>query len=161
MVKLLDKYPNIMKCLQGLKGLTEKEAEAYFEICSKKSVSVKEIEDIFVEIKASVSRSKAYTIVEKFKKVGLIFNLTNSSKKQVYKAIHPRSLLNELKQNLKDVDKEVTKLAESYETSDFEMKDPRASSRTLESESEISSVCNVLSKKGKLFIIHNKILFVK
>ena len=139
-----------------IKGLTEKEAEAYFEICSKKSVSVKEIEDIFVEIKASVSRSKAYTIVEKFKKVGLIFSINNSTKKQVYKAIHPRSLLNELRQNLKEIDTEITKLAESYETSDFEMKDPRESSRTLESESEISSICNALSKKGKLYIIHNK-----
>ena len=147
-------YPLITRCLQGLKGLTENEAEAFFIICSKKSVSVKDIQEIFVEIKTKMSRSKAYTTVSKFENAKLIFSVNNSNKKE-YKAIHPRAILDELKVSLKNIEKEITELEASYETSDFEEEDPRDTSKTLRSENEITTICNVLHKDCEITIIHN------
>lgn len=155
MIRLAKTYPLITQCLQGLKGLTEEEARAFFEICSRKSVTVKEVMKIFTAIKSEVSRSKAYTIVEKFENSGLIFADTSSKKKE-YKAIHPRTLLNILNSSLKKIEKEITELEESYETSDFEEADPRQISKTLHSENEIMTICNILNKDHDITIISDK-----
>jgi len=150
---LTEKYPNITKFLRGLKGLSEGESLAFFKICNRESVSVKEVMQIFLELKIKISRSRAYTIVEKFKQEGLIFPINTSSKGQRYKAVHPKALFNDLKDGLKDLDVEIGLLSESYEIKDFEIKDPRSLSKTLNSEREILSVCNSLCSEGDLLVV--------
>lgn len=150
---MTEKYPNITKFLRGLKGLSEGESLAFFKICNRESVSVKEVMQIFLELKIKISRSRAYTIVEKFKQEGLIFPINTSSKGQRYKAVHPKALFNDLKDGLKDLDVEIGLLSESYEIKDFEIKDPRSLSKTLNSEREILSVCNSLCSEGDLLVV--------
>jgi len=150
---LTEKYPNITKFLRGLKGLSEGESLAFFKICNRESVSVKEVMQIFLELKIKISRSRAYTIVEKFKQEGLIFPINTSSKGQRYKAVHPKALFNDLKDGLKDLDVEIGLLSESYEIKDFEIKDTRSLSKTLNSEREILSVCNSLCSEGDLLVV--------
>jgi sugar-specific transcriptional regulator TrmB len=149
-------YPRVIKFLRGLKGLTESEAKAFFEICTRESVSVKEVMKIFTDLKIDVSRTKAYSIVDKYRKEGLIFPISDSVKTQRFKAIHPKALFNELKTSLDKLDIEIAQLSESYEISDFEVKDPRKLSKTLNSEGEIISVCNVLCRDSELFVISNE-----
>lgn len=150
---MTEKYPNITKFLRGLKGLSEGESLAFFKICNRESVSVKEVMQIFLELKIKISRSRAYTIVEKFKQEGLIFPINTSSKGQRYKAVHPKALFNDLKDGLKDLDVEIGLLSESYEIKDFEIKDTRSLSKTLNSEREILSVCNSLCSEGDLLVV--------
>jgi sugar-specific transcriptional regulator TrmB len=54
-----------------------------------------------LDIKFKISRSRAYTIVEKFKREGLIFQISDSGKSQRYRAVHPKALFNDLKMVLK------------------------------------------------------------
>jgi sugar-specific transcriptional regulator TrmB len=152
-IHLTEKYPNIAKFLRGLKGLSEGESLAFFKICNRESVSVKEVMQIFLELKIKISRSRAYTIVEKFKREGLIFPISGSVKSQRYKAVHPKALFNDLKDGLKDLDVEIGLLSESYEIQNFEIKDPRKLSKTLNSEREILTVCNSLCSESDLIII--------
>ncbi len=150
---MTEKYPNIAKFLRGLKGLSEGESLAFFKICNRESVSVKEVMQIFLELKIKISRSRAYTIVEKFKREGLIFPTNSSVKIQRYKAVHPKALFNDLKDGLKGLDVEIGLLSESYEIKNFEIKDPRKLSKTLNSEREILSVCNSLCSESDLFVV--------
>lgn len=156
MMYLNQNYPRVVRFLRGLKGLTESEAKAFFEICSRESVSVKEVMQIFTDLKNDISRTKAYAIVDKYKQEGLIFPISDSVKTQRYKAIHPKALFNELKTGLEKLDVEIAHLSESYEISDFEVKDPRKLSKTLNSESEIISICNVLCREAELFVVSDK-----
>ena len=78
---MTEKYPNITKFLRGLKGLSEGESLAFFKICNRESVSVNDVLKICLDIKFKISRSRAYTIVEKFKREGLIFQINDSGKK--------------------------------------------------------------------------------
>jgi sugar-specific transcriptional regulator TrmB len=152
-IHLTEKYTNITKFLRGLKGLSEGESLAFFKICNRESVSVKEVLQIFLELKIKISRSRAYTIVDKFKREGLIFPVSGSVKIQRYKAVHPKALFNDLKDGLKDLDVEIGLLSESYEIKDFEIKDPRKLSKTLNSEREILSICNSLCSEADLFVV--------
>jgi len=61
-----------------------------------------------------------------------------------------------LKTGLEKLDGEIARLSESYEISDFEVKDPRKSSKTLNSESEIISICNVLCREADLIVLSDK-----
>lgn len=152
----MNKFPLMTKCLQGLKGLTETEALAYFKLCSKSHFSANDVKTVLNEVgDTKKSRSSAYSVVDKFEREGLIFLYENSQKKQTYKALHPRSLLDELKNNLKGIEPEIQELEESYETSDFQSKDPRDSARTLKIESEITTMCNTLHKDCEITFVHN------
>jgi sugar-specific transcriptional regulator TrmB len=81
--------------------------------------------------------------------------MSNSSKGQRYRAVHPKALFNDLKKDLKDLDVEIGLLSESYELPDFKIKDPRDLSKTLNSEGEILSMCNSLCCESKLWIVTN------
>jgi Fe2+ or Zn2+ uptake regulation protein len=147
--------------LQGLKGLTEKEAQVFFVISSRQKVCVNDVKQIFSELSETISRSKAYTVVEKFVKAGLISPLDGNSKKQEFKAVHPRAILNELKTSLKEVEKEIIQLEQSYDLSDFEAEDPRDICQTLKSESDITTICYVLKKTCEMKIIQNEDAVIK
>lgn len=151
-----ENYPRIVKLLQGLKGLNEGEAKAFFRICNKQSVSVKDVLDIFTELGITVSRTKVYGIVEKFKHEGLIFPIDSDSNANMFKAIHPKTLLNQLKADIGKLDEDIAHLSESYETSDFEDKDPKVLSKILKSEAEILTACNVLCQNDCELIIVSK-----
>ncbi|UCF49315.1 MAG: hypothetical protein JSU91_06085 [Thermoplasmatales archaeon] len=149
-----ENFPRIVKLLQGLKGLNEGEAKAFFKICSKKSVSVKDVLDIFTELGIDVGRTKAYGIVEKYRHEGLIFPIDSKSNANRFKAIHPKTLLNQLNADMGKLDEDIAHLSESYETSDFEDKDPKALSKILKSEGEILTTCNVLCQNdGELIVV--------
>ena len=149
-------FPRIVKLLQGLKGLNEGETKAFFKICSRKSVSVKDVLDIFTELGIDVGRTKVYGIVEKFKHEGLIFPIDSNSNANKYKAIHPKTLQNQMKADIDKLDEDIAHLSESYETSDFDDKDPKILSRILKSEGEILTTCNVLCQNDCEIIIVSK-----
>jgi len=147
-------YPNIMKFLSGLKGLSDEEAKAFIEICNHDSVNVNEIRQIFTNLNAKVSKTKAYDIANKFIEEQLIFLKDDSKRGKRYQAIHPNALCTALKTNLKGLDTEISHLIQSYETSDYEDKDPRKKSRILKSEGEIISECHKICGKSSLHIIY-------
>jgi sugar-specific transcriptional regulator TrmB len=153
MMTVSENFPRIVKLLQGLKGLTEDEAKAFFKICSKKSVSVKDVWNIFTELGIEVSRTKVYGIVEKYKHEGLIFQIDSSTNANKFKAIHPKTLLNQLNADMEKLDEDIAHLSESYETSDFSDKDPKVLSKILKSEGEILTMCNVLCQNDCELII--------
>lgn len=142
--------------LKGLKGLSEKEAEAFFELCRKQPFSAKDVSDILVRIQAPKdSKSTAYNLVQEFEEKGLITPTGNHGKKQQYECIHPRAIYNWMKTDLKNVEKELTSIEEAYETSMEENNDPREMSKVLPKESSISSLCFTLSKYCDIIIIHD------
>lgn len=150
-----ENLPTIITLLQGLKGLTKQEAKAFIRICSKKSVSVKDVMTIFSDLGTNICRSNAYKIVETFTHEHLIFPIDNESNAQHYKAIHPKTLLEQLKGDHTKLEGEIALLVESYETADYDDKDPKEISRILKSESEIHTESHILyQKKCKLYIIH-------
>ncbi len=150
-------YPSFKKALQGLKGLSEKEAEAFFKLCNNKIFCVNDVKQVLVDIKAhKKSRSTAYNIVEKFEKSELITRVDSSNKKQEYECVHPRSIFNNLKIELEKAKKELPELETAYETSDFKSQDPREKSKLLKSENEIASMCYSIHKDYQLIIIHDK-----
>jgi len=150
-----DNLPTIITLLQGLKGLTKQEAKAFIRMCSKKSVSVKDVMTIFSDLGTNICRSHAYKIVDTFTHEHLIFPIDNDSTAQYYKAIHPKTLLEQLKGDHAKLESEIALLVESYETADYEDKDPKELSKILKSESEIHTESHILhQKKCKLFIIH-------
>jgi sugar-specific transcriptional regulator TrmB len=151
-----ESYPRIVKLLQGLKGLNEGEAKAFFRICNKQSVSVKDVLDIFTELGISISRTKAYSVVERFRHKGLIFLIDSKSNANRFKAIHPKTLLNQLNADKEKLDEDIAHLSESYETSDFEDKDPKVLSKILKSEAEILTACNVLCQNDCELIVVSK-----
>jgi sugar-specific transcriptional regulator TrmB len=150
-----DDLPTILTLLQGLKGLTKQEAKAFIRMCSKKSVSVKDVMTIFSDLGTNICRSNAYKIVETFTHEHLLFPIDNNSTAKHYKAIHPKTLLEHLKGDHIKLEREIALLAESYETADYEDKDPKDISKILKSESEIHTESHVLhQKKCNLIIIH-------
>ena len=152
-----ENLPTIITLLQGLKGLTKQEAEAFIRICSKKSVSVKDVMTIFSELGTNICRSNAYKIVETFTQEHLIFPIDNKTNAQHYKAIHPKTLLEQLKGDHAKLEGEIALLVESYETADYDDKDPKIFSRILKSESEIHTESHILyQKKCLLYIIHQE-----
>ena len=147
--------PTIITYLQGLKGLTKTEAKAFIKICSKESVCVREILTIFSELGNDISRTHAYKTVDMLIKKQLIFPVDNKENAQRYKAIHPNTLLGHLKTNHSKLEKEIGLLTESYETADYEEKDPKQLSKILNSESEIHTAANILHHNNySLTIIH-------
>ena len=147
------KYSNIIKLLKGLKGLTDNEALVFFEICRRDSVSVKEVLKIFQKLKIKISRTKVYTIVEKYRRERLIFPSGDLGKTQRFRAVHPKGLFNDLQDSFDVLDKEIALLSEAYEIHDFDIKDPRKLSKTLFSEPEILSVCNSLCSNSKIVTV--------
>jgi len=148
-------YPNIIKFLQGLKGLTFEESSAFIEICNKDTVNVSDIRQIFTNLNVKVSKTKAYDIVNKFVEQQLIFLKDDTKRAKRYQAIHPNALFTELKSELKKLDAEISHLTQSYETSDFEEEDPREKSRILKSEGEIISECHRICTNSNLYIVYN------
>jgi sugar-specific transcriptional regulator TrmB len=147
--------PTIITYLQGLEGLTKNEAKAFIKICSKESVCVSEIETIFSDLGDNISRSYAYKIVKNFTRKHLLFPIDTDNNAQYYKAIHPNALLDHLKGDHVKLEQEIALLAESYETADYEEKDPKLLSRMLKSESEILTAAHVLhQKKHTIIIVH-------
>ncbi|MFH1972646.1 MAG: hypothetical protein ABIJ18_04175 [archaeon] len=152
---MVKKYNSFKKALQGLHGLSDEEADAFFLLCNNKIFCVNDVKKILVDIKAhKKSRSTAYNLVEKFVKVGLITQVNNGSKKQEYECVHPRAIYNELKIQLTHAEKELPELETSYETSDFKSQDPREKSKILKSENEIYSICYSL-RDCKIDIVHD------
>jgi predicted transcriptional regulator len=149
-------YPNIIKFLQGLKGLTIEEARAFIEICNKDTVNVNDVRKIFTNLNVKVSKTKAYDIVNKFVEQQLIFLKEDAKRAKIYQAIHPNALFTELKSDLKKLDVEISHLTQSYEISDYEEEDPRKKSRILKSEGEIISECHKISSNSSLYIIYNE-----
>lgn len=150
---MAQKYPNITKILKGVKGLTENEVKVYFEICKKDSVSVKEMLVMFQKLTKKISKGKVYNIVEKYKCEGLIFLSGDSGRARRYRAIHPKALFNDIKESLGRLDNEIAMLSEAYEVHDFEIKDPRKRSKTLNSEPEILTVCNAMCRNSELLVV--------
>ena len=150
---MTEKYPKIIKFLRGLKGLSENESLVFFKICNKESVSVNDVRKICLDIKFKISRSRAYTIVEKLLREDLIFPINDTGKIQRYKAIHPNALFKDFKKELKGLDIEIGLLSESYEIPDFKIKDPRDLSKTLNSEGEILTMCNSLCRESELMVV--------
>jgi len=139
----------------GLKGLNDKESKAFFEICNRGSVNPKEVMEIFQKINAPISRTSAYALMERFEKLELVFP-DNSGTKKRYKAVHPRTLLDEMKKNFDQLESDVSTLEQSYETADFEHDDPRNISKTLSSEGEIRTLCHVLNKDAEIVVVYNQ-----
>jgi hypothetical protein len=147
--------PTIITYLQGLKGITRVEAEAFIKICSKESVCVREIRIIFSDLGNDISRSHAYRTVETFIRKQLIFPVDNKNNAKRYKAIHPNTLMGHLKTDHVKFEREIALLTESYETADYEDRDPKHLSKILNSESEIHTAVNILHhNKYSLIIIH-------
>jgi len=149
-------YPAFKKSLQGLKGLSDEEAEAFFRLCGKKRFSVKDVENILVSIKAhKKSRATAYNVVERFQNAELITSVSNSHKKQEFECVHPRAIFNQLKEELKNAEKDLRDLEQAYETSDFDIEDPREKCRQLKGESEIASACYTLRSHCQITVLHD------
>jgi len=150
-----ENLPTIITLLQGLKGLTKQEAKAFIRMCNRKSVSVKDVMTIFSDLGTNICRSHAYKIVETFTHEHLLFPVDDDSTAKHYKAIHPKTLLEQLKGDHIKLEGEIALLVESYETADYEDKDPKELSKILKSESEIHTESHILhQKKCKLCIIH-------
>jgi sugar-specific transcriptional regulator TrmB len=148
-------YPNIMKFLRGLKGLSVDEAKAFIELCNKDTFNVNEVKQILSKLNVKVSKTKTYDIVNKFSEEQLIFLKDDEKRAKRYQALHPNALLTELKTDLKKLDIEVSHLTQSYETSDYEDEDPRTKSRILKSEGEIISECHKICSDSSIHIVYN------
>ena len=158
---MTNKYTSFKKALQGLYGLSEEEADAFFNLCNNKIFCVNDVRQILVNIKAhKKSRSTAYNLVDKFEQAGLITQASNNNKKQEYECVHPRAIYNALKIQLTKAEKELPELETAYETSDFKTQDPREKFKVLKSENEISSMCYSLNDCN-LTIIHDSSTVMK
>jgi len=150
-------YPFFKRALLGLKGFNEKEAEAFFELCSNKTFCVKDVMKSLVAVGApNQSRTTAYNLVEKFKDAQLISPIEDGNKKQSFECVHPRTIYNMLKNDLANAEKELPELETLYEMPDFKAEDPSKKARLLGSENSISSICYSLHKEYQITIVHDK-----
>jgi len=145
---------HIIQCLQGLHGLNWADARVYIEVLSRKSVTVRDLHQIFNNLNLDISKSKANDIMKIYESKRLVFPIQSSKPAKKYKAIHPRELQLQLKKIFPVFEKEVAYLEQSYESVKYEESlDPRNISRILSCESEIRTVLFEMKNKYQITIL--------
>jgi|GEM_PF-5812796 len=142
-------FQNTQNFLKNLKGLTKDESQILVKIIQRGGVvTPSDVKEILKELKLSDTVSRPYTILESLENKQVVFQDSGSnSKNKIYRAIHPRELLNDLKSDIAKVDGEVGVLEQPIHIKSSEF-DSRSESRILQSALEISSTTQSLLSAG-------------
>ncbi|HLD15029.1 MAG TPA: hypothetical protein VJB94_00415 [Candidatus Nanoarchaeia archaeon] len=149
----LNGFEKTASALQNLHNLSKDETLVLLRIIQKGNVKATDIGDILEKNGLGNSVSRPYQILNNLESKRVIFEDTSSNVKS-YKAIHPRHLLLELKEDWDQIEKEISLLEQSKEIPDFDKEDPANESMILKSEGLLITTLNELVQKGYELLVY-------
>ncbi len=150
-------YALVARIIARYKDVGEVEAKLFARLMERQRFTIENVKSILKELKEKKANSRAYQLLDSLKKNELIYEIKKSNPK-TFRPIHPRVLLEELKDSHANFEESFGVIEQAYET--FSDTNDEATSPIIEvfsTEPSISSKLQELINSGFVIkkIIHN------
>ena len=156
--QIKDSYSSIYNALRNFKKLSEQATIVFIEIMKKEKITVDILKGIIKEKGLQTTTTKPYAILKNLMDANLLFCEDKTAKNKQYRSINPNDLYLDIKDNIEDLDGELTRIQAEKEEKEV-LEEESQKSGILETYNEISNEIGILVKnKYEIEFFYNPLL---